>query len=69
MQLLGRLVADPEVRTTRAGKEYILYTLATSDPTGATGENGSEAPQSTSYHRIFAFNEKAVERLQKYTKG
>lgn len=40
MQLLGRLTADPEVRPTKAGKEYARYTVATTDPIGPPDENG-----------------------------
>lgn len=40
MQLFGRLVADPEVRASRNGKDYILYTVATKDPQGPPAEEG-----------------------------
>ena len=40
MQLLGRLVADPETRQTRAGKDYVRYVVATTDPLGPPGEEG-----------------------------
>lgn len=69
MQLLGRLVADPELRTTRSGKEYIRYTLATNDPAGPPGEDGERAPDTASFHNIFAFGEAAVQRLQAIPKG
>lgn len=69
MQLLGRLVADPEARTTRNGKEYVKYTVATSDPAGPPGEDGERPPQTSSFHNIFAFGEGPVSRLLKLTKG
>ncbi|PWO00271.1 hypothetical protein FA09DRAFT_314866 [Tilletiopsis washingtonensis] len=70
MQLLGRLVADPETRQTRAGKDYVRYVVATTDPLGPPGEEGGERPEpTTSYHNIFAFGESAVQRLSTIGKG
>lgn len=69
MQLLGRLVADPEQRTTRNGKEYVKYTVATSDPLGPPGEDGERPAPTTSYHNVFAFGEGPVSRLIRLTKG
>lgn len=69
MQLLGRLVADPEVRSTRTGKDYVRYTLATNDPQPPVGEDGERGPETSSFHNIFAFGDAAVERLQKLQKG
>ena len=69
MQLLGRLTADPEVRTTRAGKEYVRYTLATNDPAGPPGEDGERGPETTSFHNVFAFGDNVVQRLQGIPKG
>lgn len=69
MQLLGRLVADPEVRTTRSGKEYVRYTLATNDPAGPPGEDGERGPDTSSFHSIFGFGEQAVQRLTAIPKG
>ncbi|CAO1626665.1 unnamed protein product [Sympodiomycopsis kandeliae] len=69
MQLLGRLTADPETRTTRSGKDYVRYTLATSDPAGPPAEDGQQPPQTTSFHNIFAFGDNAVQRLQALPKG
>ncbi|PWN24286.1 nucleic acid-binding protein [Microstroma glucosiphilum] len=69
MQLLGRLIADPETRATRSGKDYVRYTLATNDPVGPPGEDGERPPETTSFHNIFAFGDAAVQRLQKLQKG
>lgn len=41
MNLIGRLVGQPEVRETRSGKEYLRYVLATADPIGPPNEDGS----------------------------
>ncbi|CAD6902453.1 unnamed protein product [Tilletia caries] len=69
IQLIGRLVADPEVKATRSGKDYVSYTIATSDPIGPPGEDGNRPEPTTSYHRIFAFGDNSVQRLIKITKG
>lgn len=70
MQLIGRLVADPETRTTRNGKDYAKYTIATNDPLGPPGENGQRPEEtSSSFHNIFAFGDNAVERIMRLTKG
>lgn len=69
MQLIGRLIADPETRTTRGGKDYVKYTVATNDPAGPPAEDGQRPPQTSSFHNIFAFGEGAVERIMKLAKG
>lgn len=69
IQLIGRLVADPEVRTTRAGKDYIRYAVATTDPLGPPAEDGERPPPTTSFHNIFAFGEGPVSRLTNIKKG
>ena len=68
MQLLGRLVADPEVRSTRNGKDFLRYTLATQDPLVQTeGESapttapGEYPERSSSFHNIFVFGETQVQ--------
>jgi single-stranded DNA-binding protein len=69
MQLIGRLIADPEQRTTKNGKDYVKYTVATNDPLGPLAEDGSRPNQTSSFHNIFAFGDNAVERLGKLQKG
>ncbi|KAK0523091.1 ssDNA-binding protein, mitochondrial [Tilletia horrida] len=69
IQLIGRLVADPELKATRSGKDYVSYTVATTDPIGPPAEDGTRPEPTTSFHRIFAFGESSVQRLTKITKG
>lgn len=69
MQLIGRIVTEPETRTTRNGKDYAKYTVATNDPAGPPGEDGQRPPQTSSFHNIFAFGDNAVERVMKLQKG
>ncbi|WFD36309.1 lipoyl synthase [Malassezia cuniculi] len=69
MQLIGRLVASPETRLSRTGKEYLRYTVATSDPLGPPNEDGSPAEPTSSFHSVFAFGEERVNRLRDLPKG
>lgn len=69
MQLLGRLTADPEIRTSVNGKEFARYTVATSDPAPPVAEGAERPPETTSFHTVFAFGESTVERLQRVGKG
>ena len=67
--LIGRLVAPPEVRESRNGKEYLRYVLATTDPLGPPSEDATPATPTSSFHSIFAFGETTVNRLRDVPKG
>ncbi|KAI5479537.1 hypothetical protein MNV49_003479 [Pseudohyphozyma bogoriensis] len=54
MTLVGRLVGEPAVRSTKNGKEFLTYKVATRDPYVAPKE-GEEAVETTSWHTIFAY--------------
>ncbi|SPC68190.1 uncharacterized protein UHOD_07247 [Ustilago sp. UG-2017b] len=69
MQVLGRLAADPELKTTRNGKDFVRYTVATSDPPSGPAEDGERAPTTTSYHRFYAFGDRGVDRMKNIKKG
>ncbi|WFC93906.1 ssDNA-binding protein, mitochondrial [Malassezia brasiliensis] len=69
VNIIGRLVGQPEVRETRSGKEYLRYTLATTDPLGPPNEDGTPAQPTSSFHSIFAFGETTVNRLRDLPKG
>lgn len=69
MQVLGRLAADPEVKTTKTGKDYVRYTVATSDPPTGPAENGEFAPTTTSYHKFYVFGDRGVDRMKSIKKG
>lgn len=69
MQVLGRLAADPELKSTKNGKDYVRYTVATSDPPTGPAEDGERAPTTTSYHRFYVFGERGVERMRNIKKG
>lgn len=69
MQLIGRMVAQPEVRESRNGKEYLRYVVATNDPLGPPNEDGSPAQPTSSFHSIFVFGENNVNRVRNLPKG
>ena len=69
MQVLGRLAADPELKTTKNGKDYVRYTVATSDPPTGPAEDGERAPTTTSYHRFYVFGDRGVDRMKNIKKG
>ena len=69
MQLIGRVVAQPESRESRNGKEYLRYVVATNDPMGPPNEDGTPAPPTSSFHSIFVFGQSNVDRVRNLPKG
>ncbi|WFD29377.1 lipoyl synthase [Malassezia sp. CBS 17886] len=69
VSLIGRLVAPPEVRESRNGKEYLRYVVATTDPLGPPNEDGSPPAPTSSFHSVFAFGDTTVNRLRDLQKG
>jgi single-stranded DNA-binding protein len=41
MYLIGRIVAPPKVKTNVNGKEFLTYTVATTDNVGGPREDGT----------------------------
>ncbi|KAL8293652.1 hypothetical protein RQP46_000353 [Phenoliferia psychrophenolica] len=68
MSLIGRIGATPEVKTNKNGKEFLVYTVATSDPYIPAKEGAPEPEQTTSWHRVFAYGN-SIERLSAIEKG
>lgn len=68
MTLIGRLGGQPEKRTTKNGKDFLLYKVATSDPYLPPKEGEEPTEPTTSWHTIFAYGQSA-ERLQDLEKG
>ncbi|WWC60576.1 uncharacterized protein I303_103150 [Kwoniella dejecticola CBS 10117] len=66
--LVGRLGADPVLRSTSSGKPYYTYTVAT-NVGSPVEENGKLQPPPTSWHTVFSFNEFQHPALQKLGKG
>lgn len=64
VQLIGRMGADIEIKTTTTGKKFGKFSLATTEVT--KNEKG-EKQEDTQWHNIVVWNP-AVEVLEKYTK-
>ncbi|EKM59437.1 uncharacterized protein PHACADRAFT_170001, partial [Phanerochaete carnosa HHB-10118-sp] len=68
--LIGRLGKNPEVRTTRLDKEYVSYTVATSNyPPPPPNPDGTRSENSTTWHTILSFNPGANAYLRTLQKG
>ncbi|KAI0796508.1 single-strand binding protein family-domain-containing protein [Abortiporus biennis] len=68
--LIGRLGKDPEVRRTKTDKEYITYTVATTNfPPPPPNADGSRAESKTTWHTILSFNPSANNFLRLLQKG
>ncbi|KIM83839.1 hypothetical protein PILCRDRAFT_782089 [Piloderma croceum F 1598] len=68
--LIGRLGKDPEVRTTKNDKEFVSYTVATTNfPPPPPNPDGSRADSKTTWHHILSFNPSANNYLRNLTKG
>ncbi|KAN0140060.1 Single-strand binding protein family domain containing protein [Lactarius tabidus] len=68
--LVGRLGKDPEVRTSRSDKEYVSYSVATTNhPPPPPGPDGTRAESKTTWHYILSFNPSANNYLRNLQKG
>ncbi|KAL1946587.1 hypothetical protein VTO73DRAFT_14691 [Trametes versicolor] len=63
--LIGRLGKDPEVRYTKTEKEYISYTIATSNQ----GPVPEGAQPTTTWHHVLSFNPGANNYLRTLKRG
>ncbi|KZW04186.1 hypothetical protein EXIGLDRAFT_828104 [Exidia glandulosa HHB12029] len=70
LTLLGHLASDPEVRTTKNEKEYIAYTVATTNyPPPPPGPDGTRPESTSSFHKIFSFSDGANNYIKTLRKG
>jgi len=68
--LVGRLGKDPEVRITKNDKEFVSYTVATTNfPPPLRGPDGVRPPSKTTWHHIQSFNPNANNFLRHLQKG
>jgi len=66
--LIGRLGKDPEVRTTKNDKEYVSYTVATTNAPSPPKEDGT-FERKTTWHHILSFSPTSNTYLRSLTKG
>ncbi|TFL05523.1 single-strand binding protein family-domain-containing protein [Pterulicium gracile] len=70
LTLVGRLGKDPELRTSKLGKDYVTYVVATSNyPPPPPNPDGSRPDSTTTWHRIMSFHEGANKYLMMLRKG
>ncbi|KAG6897213.1 hypothetical protein C0992_003411 [Termitomyces sp. T32_za158] len=70
LTLIGRLIKDPETRYTRNEKEYVVYTVATTNyPPPPLDANGERPPTASTFHRVLSFAESSNKYLQTLKKG
>ncbi|KAI0269326.1 hypothetical protein BC834DRAFT_865861 [Gloeopeniophorella convolvens] len=68
--LIGRLGRDPEVRVTRSDKEYVSYTVATTNyPPPPPGPDGVRPASKTTWHHVLSFNPGSNNYLRHLQKG
>ncbi|KAH9062007.1 hypothetical protein EDB87DRAFT_353561 [Lactarius vividus] len=68
--LIGRLGRDPEVRITKSDKEYVSYTVATTNyPPPPPGPDGTRPESKTTWHNILSFSPVSNNYLRNLQKG
>ncbi|KAI0370155.1 hypothetical protein BV20DRAFT_299857 [Pilatotrama ljubarskyi] len=63
--LIGRLGKDPELRYTKTNKEYVAYTVATSNNTPTT----EGVQPTTTWHHVLSFNPSSNNYLRTLKRG
>ncbi|KAG6850052.1 hypothetical protein H0H93_001868 [Arthromyces matolae] len=75
LTLIGNLAKDPEARMTKNEKEYVVYTVATTNyPPPPPDANGGSLvlerrPSTSTFHRVLSFQESSNRYLQTLKKG
>ncbi|ORY28606.1 hypothetical protein BCR39DRAFT_534331 [Naematelia encephala] len=69
LTLVGRLGADPTLRTTKDGKPYYTYIVATQSGPSTRDESGNFVDAPTSWHTVFSFSENQHQSLARLGKG
>ncbi|KAI0310673.1 single-strand binding protein family-domain-containing protein [Amylostereum chailletii] len=68
--LVGRLGKDPEVKTTKSDKEYVQYTVATTNyPPPPPNPDGTRGESTTTWHNVFSFSPASNNYLRNLQKG
>ncbi|KAK7695565.1 hypothetical protein QCA50_000201 [Cerrena zonata] len=70
LTLIGRLGKDPEVRRTKSDKEYVSYTVATTNyPPPPPNPDGTRPEPKVSWHTVLSFNATSNNYLRTLLKG
>ncbi|THH01851.1 hypothetical protein EW026_g909 [Hermanssonia centrifuga] len=70
LTLIGRLGKDPEVKRTKTDKEYVMYTVATTNyPSPPPNADGSRPDSKTTWHTVLSFNPSSNSYLSTLRKG
>ncbi|KAL5487865.1 RIM1 [Sanghuangporus weigelae] len=70
LTLIGRLGREPETKYTASNKEYVTYTVATTNyPPPPPNPDGSRPSARTSWHYIYCFAPNIFDYLRTLTKG
>jgi len=68
--LVGRLGKDPEIRMTKHDKEYVAYTVATTNfPPPLPGPDGTRPVAKTTWHQVLSFHQSANNYIRNLQKG
>ncbi|KAH7344848.1 hypothetical protein B0J17DRAFT_637088 [Rhizoctonia solani] len=68
LTLIGRLGADPELKTASNGSEYVKYTVVTDTPSRPLPD-GTYPPRSSTWHNIISFIPPTYPKLTSLRKG
>ncbi|KAF9008788.1 hypothetical protein BDQ17DRAFT_1421988 [Cyathus striatus] len=70
LTLIGRLTKDPELRTTKNDKEFVAYTVATTNfPPPPVEANGERRASTATFHRVLCFYDAPIRYLMNLKKG
>lgn len=64
LTLVGRVAGVSDARQTANGSKFVAYTIATTDPVISRDQ-----PPTTTFHRVYAFGDRTVERVNRLGKG
>jgi len=68
--LIGRLGKDPEVRMTKSDREYVSYTVATTNyPPPPPNPDGTRQASTTTWHHVYSFSSHSNNYIRNLQKG
>jgi len=69
LTLVGRLAKIPESRQTKNGRDYVVYTVATTNAAGPANAQGVREDPKTSWHNVLSFSPNVNNYLSGLSKG